>query len=212
MKEIERNSSPRIQTQSIRALRVTLICALLLGAGDLSANTEDEPTSDGFRYLYTLAKKNIVGGAEKMPEADYSYQPTPEVRSFGQLVAHIADTQYLFCSSIRNESNPNGKDLGPGDPSDAIEQGKSAKADLVAALGEVFAYCDPVFESLADAQWGDRVTLVGTDRAKASPLLLTLVHLWEHYGNMVTYLRLRGIVPPSSETRSTSTVSDEGSS
>ena len=207
----KKSNSSRILVPCRRVL-MTLLCALLLGTGGLSAQTEDEPTSDAFRYLYALAKKNIVGGAEKMPEADYPYQPTPEVRSFGQLVAHIADTQYLFCSSIRNESNPNGEDLGPGDPSDAIEQSKSAKADLVAALRAVFAYCDPVFEGLEDAQWGDQVALVGNERAKASPLMLTLVHLWEHYGNMVTYLRLRGIVPPSSESRPTSAAAEEGSS
>jgi uncharacterized damage-inducible protein DinB len=202
MKTIKIESrSPHSLIASKRALTI-LVCAVLLATGGLSAKVEDEPTSDAFRYLYALAKKNIVGGAEKMPEADYPYKPAPEVRSFGQLVAHIADIQYLFCSSIRNESNPNGEDLGPGDPSDAIEQGKSAKADLIAALREIFAYCDAAFEGLEDAQWGDRVTLVGNDRAKASPLMLTLVHLWEHYGNMVTYLRLRGIVPPSSESQS----------
>lgn len=205
MKEIKKNSHfPWIRIPWNRGLRTALACAVVLGVGDgVSADTADEPTSDAFRYLYTLAKKNIVGGAEKMPETDYSYQPTSEVRSFGQLVAHIADTQYLFCSSIRNESNPNGENLGPGDPSDAIEQRKGTKADLVKALREVFAYCDPVFEGLEDSQWGNRVILVGNDRAKASPLLLTLVHLWEHYGNMVTYLRLRGVVPPSSEPRPT---------
>ena len=162
-----------------------------------------EPASHATRYLYNLARKNIIGGAEKMSAADYSYRPTPEVRSFAQLVAHIADTQYLFCSSARNEPNPNGKGndgeaLAPGDPSDRIETSLGSKAELVAALREVFAYCDPVFEVLVDAEWGDRVRLVGHDRTKASPLTLTLVHLWEHYGNMVTYMRLRGVVPVSS--------------
>lgn len=172
-------------------------------AAEIDPEAAAEPASHATRYLYNLARKNIIGGAEKMPAADYDFRPTPEVRSFAQLVAHIADTQYLFCSSARGEANPNGAEpdgeaLAPGDPSDRIETSFSAKAELVAALREVFAYCDPVFENLVDSEWDDPVRLVGRDRTKASPLTLTLVHLWEHYGNMVTYMRLCGVVPVSS--------------
>lgn len=165
--------------------------------------TDPNPASESLRFFYGVAKRNILRGAEKMPAEDYAFRPTPEVRSFGQIVAHIADTQYLFCSSARNEANPNGPNLAPGDASDVIERGMSGKAELVAALEAAFSYCDPVVEKLTDAEWKELARVLGEDRQRATPLMLTIVHLWEHYGNMVTYLRLKGIVPPSSEQRPT---------
>jgi uncharacterized damage-inducible protein DinB len=179
-------------------LVVSLLVSWGVGQAQNRPAREDTATSTA-KFFYATAKRNILRSAEKMPDSDYAFRPTLEVKSFGQLVAHVADAQYLFCSSARNEPNPNGTNLGPGDPSDAIEKNKTTKPELVAALKEAFAYCDPVFETLDDAKWKDKVKVLGNDRTKATPLMLTIVHLWEHYGNMVTYLRLKGIVPPSSE-------------
>jgi uncharacterized damage-inducible protein DinB len=160
---------------------------------------EANPASRSLRHLYGAAKRNIVRGAQRMPESGYAFRPAPDVRSFGQLVAHVADVQFLFCSSLRDEPNPNGVGLRPGDASDAIEKGKSGKADLIGALAAAFSYCDPAIENITDPRWRDSVKVLGEEQQKATPLMLTLVHLWEHYGNMVTYLRMKGIVPPSSE-------------
>jgi len=173
----------------------------VLGAQEIPASAAN-PASESVRYFYAAAKRNILRGAEKMPEGDYAFRPTPEVRNFGELLGHIADAQFLFCSSARNEANPNGANLRPGDPSDAIEKGKLGKPELVVALGQAFAYCDAVIEAATDAGWKEPATIVGAARQRSAPLMLTIVHLWEHYGNMVTYLRLKGIVPPSSEPRS----------
>jgi uncharacterized damage-inducible protein DinB len=186
--------------------RVTLIAACLIlpeiAVAQEFQRDDANPASGSLRQFYEAAKRNIVRGAEKMPESHYAFRPTPEVRTFGQLVAHIADVQFLFCSSLRDEANPNGTNLRPGDASDTIEKGKTAKQDLVAALNAAFAYCDPPIGSLTDAHWKNPVKVLGEGQRKATPLMLTIVHLWEHYGNMVTYLRIKGIVPPSSEPRS----------
>jgi hypothetical protein len=134
------------------ARRVLLVAALVtcpaLAAQEIPASAAN-PASESLRYFYAAAKRNILRGAEKMPEGDYAVRPIPEVRSFGQLLGHIADAQFLFCSSAKNEANPNGSNLGPGDASDAIEKGTLGKPALVAALRRAFEYCDPVIEPWA---------------------------------------------------------------
>jgi uncharacterized damage-inducible protein DinB len=138
-----------------------------------------------------MVKNNIVGSAEKMPEANYSFKPTPEVRSYGQLLGHIADAQYLFCSAVLGKPNP-----APG-----IEKSKTSKADLLKALNEAFAYCDTAYDSMTDAEAGAVVKFFGAEQAKTTVLSFNTAHNNEHYGNIVTYLRMKGLVPPSSERR-----------
>ncbi len=149
------------------------------------------PASAALQRFYNGAKRNIQRGAEKMPEAEYSFRPTPEVRSFGELVAHIAEGQYLLCSSAKGEPSP----VAIGE----LEKSKINKADLIAALQAAYDYCDPLFASLTDSQLGDKVQFFGRENPKSFPFTLVVAHTWEHYGNMVTYLRMKGIVPPSSE-------------
>jgi len=145
----------------------------------------------GTKAYYSQVKNNILRSAEKMPEVNYSFKPTPEVRSFGQLVGHVADATYTFCSAV----------LGEKAPVSGIEKGKSGKADLTAALKGAFGYCDKVYDGFTDASAGDTVKFFGGERSKLNVLEFNTMHDWEHYGNMVTYLRLKGIVPPSSEPR-----------
>ena len=157
------------------------------------------PAGAAITAFYGIARRNIVESAEKMPAEQYGYRPVPEVRTFGQILGHIVDAQYLFCSAAKNVPNPDGSGLKVGEPSDTIEKTKTTKADLTAALNEMFAYCDPLFTGIVDANLGESATLVGNARPKSVPLTLSIVHLWEHYGNLTTYLRERGIVPPSTE-------------
>ncbi len=149
------------------------------------------PASAALRQFYNGAKRNILRGAEKMPEENYSFKPVPEVRSFGELVAHIAEGHYLFCSSLKAEPDP----FARGE----LEKSKTTKAELMPALQASFDYCDPILAALTDSQLGDKIQFFGRERTKSVPATLAVAHGWEHYGNMVTYLRLKGIVPPSSE-------------
>src|ERR1051326_7992030 len=100
----------------------SLFAALATLALPLSA--QSNPLSAGSKVMYTRIKTNIVKAAQKMPEENYAFRPTDSVRSFGQLLGHIADAQYSFCSAASGEKNPA---LG-------IEKSKSSKADLVKAL------------------------------------------------------------------------------
>src|SRR6202789_4170233 len=100
------------------------------------------PISASEKGFYTLVSGEVVAAAEKMPEENYSFKPTPDVRSFGQLVGHLADAQYLFCSTALGEPNP----------MKAIEKTKTSKADLVAALKEGVAYCNKAFAGMTDAK------------------------------------------------------------
>ena len=134
----------------------------------------------------------MVGAAQKMPEENYSFKPTPEVRTFGQLVGHVADASYMFCSQAIGEANP-AKD---------IEKTKTSKADLVAALKDGVAYCNKAFDGMTDAKGSQMVKFFNFDLAKLTLFSINSAHTDEHYGNMVTCLRLKGIVPPTSESQS----------
>jgi uncharacterized damage-inducible protein DinB len=170
---------------------VLAVVLLALGVCTVNAQGQANPIAAGQKFLYTMAKSNIVKSAAKMPEENYSFNPTPEVRSFGQLLGHIADSQYMFCSVVLGKPNP-----APG-----VEKSKTSKADLVKALDEAFAFCDAAYDSLTDAQAGAMVKFFGGEQAKATVLSFNTAHNNEHYGNIVTYLRMKGIVPPSSEGR-----------
>jgi uncharacterized damage-inducible protein DinB len=104
-------------------------------------------------------------------------------------VGHVADAQYLFCSMALGEKGP-GLD---------IEHTKTSKADLVAALNTAFAYCDKAYDSMTDASAVQTIKLFGNDAPRMSALIVNNMHNMEHYGNLVTYMRMKGIVPPSSE-------------
>jgi uncharacterized damage-inducible protein DinB len=147
------------------------------------------PVTASERGFYSFVSGAVVGAAQKMPEEDYSFKPTPEVRSFGQLVGHVADASYAFCSQAGGEVNP----------SKNIEKTKTSKVDLVAALKDAVAYCNKTFEGMTDAKGSQMVKFMNFDMAKLTLLSINTAHTDEHYGNMVTYLRLKGIVPPTSE-------------
>jgi uncharacterized damage-inducible protein DinB len=150
------------------------------------------PITASERGLYALLSGNAVKAAEKMPEENYSFRPTSDVRSFGQLVGHVADANYNFCA------------LAVGDPNPAknIEKTKTTKADLVAAIKDSVAYCNKAFDGMTDAKGSDLVSLFGKYHlARLTVFSLNTAHTDEHYGNMVTYMRLKGLVPPSSESQ-----------
>jgi uncharacterized damage-inducible protein DinB len=138
--------------------------------------------------LYDNIKGNLVKAAEAVPEATYAFKPTPEVRSFGQLVGHMANANYMFCSVAKGEKSPATQDF----------EKTTEKAALVKALKDAFAYCDPVYK-MPDASFTAMHELFGMNMTRLGWLMLNVAHDNEHYGNMVTYMRLKGMVPPSSQ-------------
>jgi uncharacterized damage-inducible protein DinB len=160
-----------------------------------SSNSKGEQTSPAGPYstynkiFFARMKTILVSSAEKMPEESYNFKPTDSVRSYGQIVGHLADAQYNFCSMAVGETNPGLK----------IEQTKTTKADLVAALKDALAYCDKAYDSMTDASGTQTVKLFGMDMPKFGVLNINNAHDMEHYGNLVTYMRLKNIVPPTTE-------------
>jgi uncharacterized damage-inducible protein DinB len=147
------------------------------------------PITASEKGLYGFVSDAVVRAAQKMPEENYSFKPTPEVRSFGQLVGHVADANFMFCSQAAGVPNP----------STGIEKTKTTKADLVAAIKDSVAFCNKIFEGMNDAKGTEMVKFGPFNLARLTLLSLNTAHTDEHYGNMVTYLRIKGIVPPTSE-------------
>ena len=142
----------------------------------------------GVKGLYDMVKGYITRAADQMPEADYAFKPTPEVRSYGQLLGHVANANYMFCSTALGEQSPSQQNF---------EQ-VTAKAQLVQGLRDSFAYCDRAY-AMTDAKAAEALTVFGREATRLYALEFNMGHDFEHYGNIVTYLRLKGLVPPSSQ-------------
>jgi uncharacterized damage-inducible protein DinB len=156
------------------------------------------PLSAGARRAYDIIKGYIIKSAAKVPEEHYAFKPSPDVRSFGQLIGHIADSNYGFCAAVAGEKPP----AGGFDPASSLEKSKTSKADLEKALADSFAYCDKVHAGMTDTAGAEVTKSFFGSMARLSLLEFNTHHDFEHYGNLVTYMRLKGIVPPSSEPRS----------
>ncbi len=175
----------------LRTILISLLvpAAVALAQDKAAAPSPDNPLSTFNKHVYGHVKDILLRSAEKMPEENYSFRPTDTVRTFGQIVGHVADAQYLFCSIALGEKNPAPK----------VEQTKTSKADLIAALKEAFGYCDKSYDGMTDASATQMVKLFGSDAPKLGVLTVNNMHNMEHYGNLVTYMRMKNIVPPSSE-------------
>ena len=146
------------------------------------------PAVAAAREQWMGVRNNVVRAAEQLPESLYNYKPTPQVRSFGELFGHIAGTEMAFCAAVKGEA---------ARAEDAVEKVAKTKAALVQALKDAGTYCAPAY-AITDAEGAKMVELFG-QRSKINALIFNAVHDGEHYGNIVTYLRLKGRVPPSSQ-------------
>jgi len=153
------------------------------------AVSAENPLTSWNKLAYARVKDILMRSAQKMPEENYGFKPVDTVRSYGQIVGHLADAQYLFCSIALGEKNP-GLD---------IEHSKTTKSDLIASLTTAFAYCDKAYDTMTDATGAQMIKLFGNDAPRFSALEVNNMHNLEHYGNLATYMRIKGMVPPSSE-------------
>lgn len=165
--------------------------AFLLIFGSCPLWAQGSPLSKDLRGDYQNVRDFFIRAAEKMPEENYGFKPSPDLRTFGQQVGHVADDQYNLCAPAKGETRKAAYRH--------LEETLSKKADLVAALKEAFAYCDGAYDALSDASGTEIVKFGKTDRTRFAMLNWNLWHTWEHYGNVVVYLRMKGLVPPSSE-------------
>jgi len=146
-----------------------------------------DPLSSEAKQGYTRIKTNMLKMAEKMPDDAYSFKATPDVKTFSQNLAHVADAQMGACSAVN------------GAPKSAGAASKTTKADLVAALKDSIAECDKAFGGLTDANATEMIKTRRGEMSKLGALVGNTVHINEMYGYMAVYMRLKGIVPPSSD-------------
>ncbi len=173
-----------------RVLSVLLVAVAAPVFGQGMKEASPTGTVSVLQAFYNNVEGNITKGAEQVPEADYAFKPTPEVRSFGQIIAHVADAQNSFCSAVLGETNP----------SPNVEKSKTTKAEIVEALKASGAVCAKAY-TMSDSDAQATIKLFGRERSKFTGLVLNLNHDFEHYGNIVTYMRLKGMTPPSSQPR-----------
>ena len=140
------------------------------------------------RQVWSQLSGFVLASAEQMPEADYAFAPVSGVRTFGQIVGHVAGSQYAFCASALGET---------AKEDDTIEKTKTTKADLVAVMRASNEYCARAYAQ-TDADAAKMVKMFGEDHTRMWALALNASHDGEHYGNLITYLRIKGMVPPSS--------------
>jgi uncharacterized damage-inducible protein DinB len=192
--------------KTMRNAIVTFAVTLVIGASAASAQAPPPPPPQAAAkprppttfpmYLqgqYDTLKRNITGSAEKMPAEHFAFKPTPDVRTYGQLFGHTMETQYFYCSAVKGGQNP-----GAGKEFEKVTD----KATVIQMVKDAFAYCDDAFAGLTNANALEMITVGAAPNqrqiARANQLTMLIVHGNEHYGNMVTYMRIKGIVPPSS--------------
>jgi uncharacterized damage-inducible protein DinB len=138
--------------------------------------------------LHETVKGYLIASAEQMPEELYSFRPNDEVRTFGQIIGHVANAQYMFCGAATGEG---------GEAPENFEE-RTTKAGLVEALKMGFEACDAAY-AMDDAKALEEVQFFGNTGTRLWVLSFGLTHNWEHYGNLVVYFRANGMVPPSSQ-------------
>ena len=165
---------------------VTILAAFAIAPAGVTAQG---PVTGSLKGLHDITVGNISATAEKVPANLYGYQPTDEVRTMGQILAHVANSQYQFCSAASGRESP---------MRDNLEETATTKAQITVALTDAFAFCNEVYAAMSDADGAKMVDFFGNQMAASAVLAFNSAHNYEHYGNLVTYMRINGIVPPSS--------------
>jgi uncharacterized damage-inducible protein DinB len=168
-----------------------LLVSLAAPAFGQSASAPANAGVAAIRAMWEGQSGYLLRAAEQMPEADYAFKPVATVRTFGQLIGHVAGSQNAICSMALGEAEKS---------EDEIEKSMSTKAQLVAALRASSEYCRRAYAQ-SDADAAREATVFGDKQTRMHALALNAVHDGEHYGNIVTYLRIKGMVPPSSQPR-----------
>jgi hypothetical protein len=139
---------------------------------------------------YQMTQTNLAEAAQKMPDEHWEFRPTPDIKPFGQLVAHAALAQFRNCATLRGEDNPK---------KDEKEEARRSKAEAIALLKASTGYCDPPMSALSDTAMSELTKMGPNQVAKGLLPAIVITHGAEMYGTMAVYLRLKGIVPPTTE-------------
>jgi hypothetical protein len=149
--------------------------------------------ASAMQRAYHDVQRNLAESADKMPEAQYSFKPTPEIKPFAQLVAHAALAQFRTCAWLKGEANPRKEDK---------EDATRTKAEAITLLKASTSYCDPAVDALTESAMSELTKVEQVQAAKGLAPAELVVHGMEMYGTMAVYLRLKGIVPPTTQRES----------
>jgi uncharacterized damage-inducible protein DinB len=167
------------------------LAVLVLAASPLAAQGNAASPVSAARTLWENVTDYLVQSAQDMPAEKYGYKPTPAVRSFGEIIGHVAGSQDMFCALALGENPP---------AEDAVEKSATSKEALIAALKASNDHCRKAY-MLSDDAATAMADVFGQRQSKLFVLMMNATHNNEHYGNIVTYLRMNGMVPPSSRPR-----------
>lgn len=174
----------------MKMIPAVLLFTLIAGVAGLPAQPAN-PLTTNAKAQFGALTGFVVRAAEKVPDDLYTFRATPEVRSMGELFGHIADAFFSMCSTA----------AGTKPSRTGVEGAVHKKAELIAALEEGIAYCNTVFDGMTDQKGTEPVPFYFGPTPRLSVLYFVTTHTYEHYGNLVTYMRLKNIVPPSSEAK-----------
>jgi uncharacterized damage-inducible protein DinB len=171
------------------ALAVPAVAQTSDGGADQSLSMSMAATA---KAMHAIIRRDLAEAADAMPADEYSFKPTPQVRSFGELIGHVANANFYFCSQAKGEKSPATQNFERG----------ADKAAIAKGLKDSLAYCDEVFASTTDANFSQAVKVAGpggsgTATTRGLVLMFNTTHQNEHYGNVIVYMRLKGHVPPS---------------
>jgi uncharacterized damage-inducible protein DinB len=167
----------------------SVVALVLIAAPSTVLAQNPNPLTANAKVQFGALSGFVVRSAEKVPEDLYSFRATPEVRSMAELFGHVADAMFAMCATA----------AGSKPPRTGIEKTVTTKPALVAALKEGVSYCNSVYDGMTDQKGIETVPFYFGPTPRVSVLYFVVTHTYEHYGNLVTYMRLKNIVPPSSE-------------
>jgi len=170
---------------------LVLLSLLLPGRGEaqlrVGSATAAEAALGAARRQYDFVRDQILRIAREAPEELYAYQPSDDALGFGQLIGHLANAAFAFCSVAMGEPSPNSTDW------ELVPE----KTRLVVALEDGYAYCDRVHRDIRATSLGDQVELFGQRGTRIWVLVFNATHNWEHYGNLLVYLQVNGFELPA---------------
>ena len=179
-----------------RGMKLTLALTVMFTAIAAVPAAPQSPPPTGQKFTlanamiqgYTAIQRDLLEAAELMPEADYVFKPTPETRPFGQLIAHVALSQFATCSILQGGPNPKAAEK---------EETPRSKAVLIALLKESATLCNPLVTAMTDEGMVQLIKVGQIEGARGLPVIGLSIHGNEVYGTIAVYLRLKGLVPPT---------------
>ena len=171
------------------SMRLGLLLVCLVVWGGAFAQAQDSALLDPLKQQWENIRRNVVGTAEVVPEDLYGFRPTPEVRTLSEQLIHIIEENYFFMGMVSGE-----REQPPGN--------LQTKAQIIQALSDSYDYGAQVLDGLNDSTAMETVPLMGNRQGpRWSAALMNIADNQNHYGNLVVYMRMNGIVPPSSRPR-----------